>query len=290
MKTWRAVGAAVFAAASVHAQNNLVITSFHGNGELTWDAPRAGTYLIEWASSLTGAWHRSWDLVDLNVVAGPQTNAVPMYYRVRTAGPSLLIHGDGFHGSQAFTDECGHAVTPYGNVQVSTNRSKFGGGSIHFDGAGDYLWLATNAAWAFGSGDFTVDFWVNFDGSPGDVSFIGPHTQHISAEWTVLREGANLSSRLSGLLVVNQPWAPQTDTWYHIALTREGSTVRLFVDGQILGTGPFASSISNVLPLTIGAANNPSLFFRGYMDEIRVVKGLAAWTAPFTPPSAAYEW
>ena len=273
---------------SASGESNFVIRSFSGNGHLIWDAPDAGVYSIEWASSPTGPWSSSWQLAGMSLAAGQYTNSVPMFYRVRAKVPELLMHANGTHGSAVFVDESGHEVTAYGGAQISTNRCKFGGASLHFDGSSGYLSLASSADWAFGSGDFTVDFWANFEVSPSDVSIIGPHTQGLMTEWLVGHEGANLTIRLNGPLVISQPWMPLIDVWYHIALTRSGTEVRLFVDGQLLGSGSSSAAIGNDRPLTLGASVNPSLFFQGYLDEIRIIKGTAKWTAPFTPPTSEY--
>jgi len=275
---------------SARAQSNAVITSFSGNGVLTWTAPENGVYSVEWASSLTGAWHRTWDMADMAVSAGSQTNHVPMFYRITPKPSALLMHGNGSHGSTNFIDQGGRAIAGVGDARLSTNRSRFGSASIYFDGSGDYLNAGANADWAFGTGDFTVDFWVNFDSAPGDFHMIGPHTQGSYTEWCVLRESGHLRGLINGNVVVGQAWTPALDTWYHIALTRSGSTVRLFVNGEQLASGASSATIGNARPLTIGATVNPSLFFRGYMDEIRVVKGAAAWTAPFTPPADEYAY
>lgn len=272
------------------AQSNFVITSFSANGVLTWNAPEPGVYSVEWAASPTGAWYQTWDLANLSLAAGLHTNHVPMFYRITAKRSVLLMHGDAPDGSTTFTDESGHTLTGAGNVHISTNRSRFGGASIYFDGSGDYLDAGIAEDWAFGDGDFTVDFWVNFETSPGDTHLIGQHTQGLYAEWCILRDGASLRAFLNGLPVVGNTWAPQVDTWYHIALTRARGTLRLFANGNELASAPTTAVIGSGRPLTLGAAANPSLFFRGFMDEIRIIKGAAAWTAPFTPPSKEYAF
>lgn len=272
------------------AQSNFVVTSFGGNGILTWNAPETGVYSVEWASAPTGAWYKTWEMANMTLGAGLHTNSVPMFYRVTARQSVLLVHGNGPDGSTVFTDESGHAITGTGDVQISTKRSRFGGSSIYFDGSGDYLNAGKTMDWAFEDGDFTVDFWVNFETSPGDTHVIGQHTQGFYTEWCILREGASLKVFINGVPVVGNAWSPQADTWYHIAVTRAAGTLRLFMDGNELGNASTTAVIGSGRPLTIGAASNPSLFLRGYLDEIRILKGIAAWTAPFTPPSNQYAY
>ena len=84
-------------------------------------------------------------------------NGDPFYSAV-----SMLLPMDGTNGSTTFTDSSLNAitVTAVGNAQVSTTQAKYGGASAYFDGSGDYLDTAgTGIATAFGTGDFTIEFW-----------------------------------------------------------------------------------------------------------------------------------
>ena len=76
---------------------------------------------------------------------------------------SLLLHGNGINGSTTITDNSPSpkTVTAVGNAQISTAQSKFGGGSIAFDGTGDYLTTPNNSDYQFGTSDFTVECWIN---------------------------------------------------------------------------------------------------------------------------------
>ena len=74
----------------------------------------------------------------------------------------LLIHSDTSSGSTTFTDSSNSArtITANGDVVHSANASKFGSTSMYFDGSGDYLSVPDSNDWDFGSGDFTIDFWI----------------------------------------------------------------------------------------------------------------------------------
>src|SRR5690554_1699309 len=80
----------------------------------------------------------------------------------------LLLHGDGTDGSTTITDNSGsaHSPTVNGNSQIDTAESQFGGASVLFDGSGDYLEYADSADWDFGTGDFTVEFWMRRNAWP----------------------------------------------------------------------------------------------------------------------------
>jgi len=80
------------------------------------------------------------------------------------------------------------------------------------------------------------------------------------------------------------------NTWYHIAVTRSGSTFRSFVNGVVDRTFTSSSAIYTdaTIPYNIGrvAYLSGTFFFNGYMDDYRVTKGYARYTAAFTPPTA----
>ena len=208
----------------------------------------------------------------------------------------LLLHCDGADASTTFTDSSSqaHSVTAQGNAQVDTAQQKFGTGSALFDGTGDYLSIPDSNSWNLGTGDFTIEmfFRINAKVASGAIFESGLATIdgiRISPtdgvdRWEIIINGA--SQVIAQVLNDNQ--------WYHMALTRSSGTCRLFVDGTQVG-----SSFSNTADVTSGTtgvsigANSvdlgPSLFFNGWLDEIRVSKGIARYTANFTAPEFAFS-
>lgn len=73
-------------------------------------------------------------------------------------------------------------------------------------------------------------------------------------------------------------------------MTRSQGTLRLFVDGQLVQSAPNAANLANNRSPTVGAANNPALWFSGSLDEVHLVKGSALWTESFTPPAEPYPY
>jgi hypothetical protein len=100
----------------------------------------------------------------------------------------------------------------------------------------------------------------------------------------------NVSSDGSSFGLNATNWGtPSANTWQHIALTRSGNVWRLFLDGTQSGTTtnsitPFASTDSMI----IGARTTAANFIDGYIDELRITKGIARYTANFTPPTAPF--
>ncbi len=273
------------------AQSDIVIVDATHGGTLTWTAPPAlGTFTIEWSPSVTGPWTNSWAaLANIPNTGATCTAQLPVFYRVLGRPyAGILLHGDGTNGATAILDAQGHPVNVYGNARVSTTNSHFGSGSILFDGNGDYLNLGISSDWAFAAGDFTVDLWANFNVASGTLHLIGLHTQAVYTEWSLVFQGTVLNFYINGVVPVSHTWTPTVGQWYHLAVTRSAGTLRLFVDGKLVKSAPNTTNLANNRDLTIGAANNPNLFFNGLLDEVHIVKGRALWTEDFTPPIAPY--
>ena len=88
-----------------------------------------------------------------------------------------------------------------------------------------------------------------------------------------------------------------TSTWTHVAVTRSGSTVRGFLNGSLISSGTSTRDFTNSYPLFVGiwgtsGGNWPSGTidspFNGYIDDLRITKGVARYTANFTPPTQAF--
>jgi hypothetical protein len=276
------------------AEATFEIVSFGGNGELRWaEHPDMVRYKVQWASSLEGEWYDSWEMLrGIEATGSDHTVLVPMFYRVVgvDAHTVLIVHGDGEHGSKRVADEMEHAIQVRGDAHISTEASRFGGSSVYFDGNGDYLESPVSDDWGFGTGDFTAELWVNFSLAPSVVHLIGLHTSGINTEWSLVYEGNALKLYILGLANVAAIWSPLTNRWYHLAAVRTSGTTYLFIDGQLRSTGTSTASIVAGRTLTIGAANNPTLFMHGYVDEVRISKGVARWTSNFTPPESAYPY
>jgi len=195
-----------------------------------------------------------------------------------------------------------HTVTAHGNAQIDTAQSKFGGASGLFDGSGDYLSTPDSDDWNFGTGDFTIDFWVRFNSLPANGEWATFYCQRPSGWQNQVYFGfRNIGGAYSwdfsvysggaAIMEVIKATTVSTNTWYHIAVVRSGNNFYIFQDGAQVGT---AVTDSDSVPdlastLTIGRLGvYDGYYFNGWLDEFRVSKGSARWTSNFTPPSAAY--
>ena len=230
------------------------------------------------------------DVAFLAAAAAPAVPTDPFFANV-----SLLLHGDGANGSTTIVDSSPSpkTVTAVGNAQISTAQSKFGGASIAFDGASS-LTLDGSSAFAYGTSDFTIELWArwtnaNFsilydDRGQGSSSAINRLILYRDSTGVIAAALNNAISLGSAVLNAN--------IWYHIAACREVTTSRVFVDGQaqITVTGDNSNYANGASRPIIGAdGNNPgSLRLNGHIDELRITKGVARYTANFTPPTAPF--
>lgn len=209
----------------------------------------------------------------------------------------LMLHMNGTNGSTTFTDSAfagsaPHTVTPSGNAQISTAQSVFGGASGLFDGSGDFLTTASSTDWNFGIGDFTIDFRARYLAGPGtnmDLLNRGDAGDPLDTAIKV-NNSSNVLFYIMGNARVVTAWSFSQNTWYHVAAVRSGTNVYLFVDGTQLGsTGTDSANVTSSNSISI--AQNPSggNYLNGYLDELRISKGVARWTSNFTPPTSEYS-
>jgi hypothetical protein len=181
---------------------------------------------------------------------------------------------------------------------VDTAQSKFGGASLLCDDdTDDYLSIADSDDWNFGSGDFTLDFRVRFAAVGKSHGFIQQYVDVDNRAGIVYSytDGGILYYVRSGgspLILVKGTWSPSAATWYHIELARSTNDWRISVDGSLLSmTGtPDSDSVPDLAAaLWIGRYGSSSdIYLDGWMDEIRVSKGIARHTSNFTPPTSEY--
>ena len=200
------------------------------------------------------------------------------------ASVSLLLSMDGANGSTTFTDSSTNnfTITPAGNAQISTADPKFGTGELLLDGDGDYIQTPANSAFSFGTGDFTVEGWLKpniVSDNDGVFTFgSGLFLALYLGDWIMGFTGSggiSMGAATAGAKV-------------HFAMTRSGTSTRLFIDGTQKGSTLTDSINLTANQLYIGFYFSSIYGYDGTIDEFRVTKGVARYTANFTPPSAPF--
>ena len=183
-----------------------------------------------------------------------------------------------------------------GNAQISTVQKKYGTGSMLFDGNGDYLVSPSGTAYHL-PGDFTIECWVYQNSTAGTQGVIVKRRLDTTetGTWGIVADAGIFSFQKLQVTVVGTNFGTSVaNTWQHIAVCRQGSTIRMFLNGTQSASVTDSTNYTNTRNLIIGAWNRSGAgdvptqgWFNGYIDDLRITKGVARYTANFTPPTAA---
>ncbi|WPE19972.1 LamG domain-containing protein [Shinella zoogloeoides] len=205
----------------------------------------------------------------------------------------LLLHFDGVDGATSIVDSSpsGNLITSVGGAQIDTDQSKFGGSSLLLNGSSTYLTAPDSPDWDF-TADFTIDAWVRLSSISGPRVIASVYSGS-SLGWSFQFRGDRGSTLLFGsgdTVIIERPWGPSINTWYHVAVARISGTLRLFINGVQSGAvqSNTASFSGTTTPLQIGRLSGLGFVFAGWIDELRVSNGIARWTENFSPPSRPY--
>ena len=219
----------------------------------------------------------------------------------------LFLKGDGTNGSTAITDSSPSpkTISVFGNAQISTAQSKYGGSSLLFDGSGDYLTAPNNESFNFTSRILTIEFWCyiqaastpnaagNRNASPlntypnsssvtGWAFYIGGNTTQTGVQLFI-----ESNSSIFKTVIVSVPNQQQN----HLGFCQNGDNGYFFLNGTVYPvdcTGFTLGSTSN--PLKIGGMNYIGYehFLNGYLDSVRITKNVCRYTSNFNPETDTY--
>lgn len=220
----------------------------------------------------------------------------------------LLLHADGSDEGTRFVDSSTqkHIITAVGNANSETSVKKFGSASFEGDGTGDYLSIPDSADWdigiggAYGSDIFTLEGWIrssDITKANNNVCAFGAWgyhnqwllrhydnggTDYLDWQWWNGTSFSNISDTLTNLSF-------SQDTWYHVAVSYDGTTTSFYFNGSRVGTSTAAyASRTGLGVMRVGGADDGSSF-HGYIDDFRITKGTARYSgATITVPTAAF--
>ena len=192
-------------------------------------------------------------------------------------------------GETTIEDENGnHTISAIGNTVISTTEKKIGTSSIYFDGNGDYLSIPDSDDWDFGSGDFTIDFWVKLTNGAAITRFFGKGWNTGSLSFFLYTNGSTMyfyhSTDGTNNIYPTCPYTYESGVWTHTVISRHNNKLLFFKDGILQATQPTitADIYDSANPLIIGCDGNMgSNFVNGYIDQFRITKGKALWTENF---------
>lgn len=220
---------------------------------------------------------------------------------------SLLMRMDGANNSTSFVDSSINkkTITAINNAKLSSNQSKSGGASAYFDG-GSMLSVASSTDFDLGN-VYTVEAWILSNDTSRDAGVLcrGQYQGYQGGRW----DGLNFSIRTSSAVTVyfwaNWYYDEQLVTvqnalvqgqWTHVAVVRNGTNGYVYINGVLGGSiSNLNSNGASSRNLLIGRwdydradeSGFPShMYFDGYIDDVRITKGIARYDSNFTPPSA----
>jgi hypothetical protein len=163
---------------------------------------------------------------------------------------SLLAHFNGLDATTTFTDETGKTLTAVGNAQIDTAQKKYGSASGLFDGTGDAVTAAHDVGFSFGSGDFTIEMWIRPNQTASaKIVLIRGSSSGVAESFLVFQNGSTMEFYCSSngttwdIASAKTIGTVASGTWYHVAITRSGSTFRAYLDGVQGSTWSSASSL-----------------------------------------------
>ena len=182
------------------------------------------------------------------------------------------------------TDSSGNSNTWSVNNLTAASAALYG---VSFDGSGDKLKVTDDASLAFGTGEFTVEMYFIADTVSGnDVLYDSrANTGNPSDGFSIVRNGNQLRTYTSGAYKVTSSTTLSTGQLYHLAVTREGTTQKMYLDGTLVGSTTVNNNFSQQ-KATIGSDVNGDESWDGFISNVRLVKGTAVYTANFTAPTA----
>lgn len=198
----------------------------------------------------------------------------------------LLLNGNGSEGSTTILDSTDrHAIITYGDARIRTSEKKYGTGSMYFDGYGDYLTIPASEDFNFGTGDFTVEFWINFEGIFYDQVIL----DNLTSVYGFMIEYWNgrFYVGYNGNSIFHPVYTITRNTWYYLTVVRNNGVVSLYVNGSMLAnvSYPYAINCSSGLMMAKYPHPTAPYHFQGFIDDFRITKGIARYTSDFTVPN-----
>lgn len=195
----------------------------------------------------------------------------------------FFSHFDGNNNDSITSDYNGMAISSYGVApKLSTTQSKFGATSCAFIGTGSLT--VNDPLLNFYTLDLTIEGFVYPTGSGSPFLNCQTATNRINFLCA--------SSTSASLIVVGSTVVSgitlTANAWQHIAIVRSGNTWTVYVNGVSAGSGTNSSSFDCTVS-GIGGSVSGINYFNGYVDELRITRGVARYTANFTPPSQAFD-
>jgi len=188
-------------------------------------------------------------------------------------------------------------ILTYGGIGANTSVKKFSSASAYFNGSSQYFAIPTgsypgsNGGFELGAGDWTIEFWLYVNSFGSGAGLIEWRTGNNNQPHLILGEpsGKKLVWRFGGNSLITSPTDLSAATWYHVALCKSGSSTKMFINGtQTSSTYSDTQTYTaedSIVKIGTTWDNN---YLNGNIDELRITKGFARYTANFTAPTEKF--
>jgi hypothetical protein len=212
------------------------------------------------------------------------------------SGTSLLVN---MTNGAIFDNAMMNDLETVGNAQISTSVKKYGTGSLAFDGTGDRLVQNATPNVSFGTGDFTIEAWIySLDVSDSTQrgwlqtsstagGLATGFTDGVTFVFGTPNGSGTINAIVGGTNYASSGGAVSSSTWTHIAVTRASGAVKLFVNGTSVASGTGNTTNLSGQFICVGGYYSTAYLYNGYIDDFRITKGYARYTANFTAPTSA---
>ena len=146
----------------------------------------------------------------------------------------------------------------------------------------------------FGSGNWTVEAWVYLNAMPTSDAWPTNYTNHMVLTccgtagagdgWNTIIGQTKLLIHSNDTQYAGTAHGMVINTWYHVAYVRNGNTIFFYVNGNATGSVAFTGSLGTGANNWIGCETGEGAYFNGYIDDLRVTRGIARYIGAFTPP------
>lgn len=174
---------------------------------------------------------------------------------------------------------------------LSSAQYKFGGKSAYNNASTAYIYTPAINDINLSTGDFTIDFWYRPEAVGDGTSWIyGTTNSSIYISVTGRAFSVSIYYNPGSNFILWDSSTLSANTWYHVAVVRNGNVFTLYVNGVNRGSKTQAITVNDPgANVIIGAsASWGSGPINGWLDEFRISKGIARWTTNFTPPTSPY--
>ena len=208
------------------------------------------------------------------------------------ANVSYLLVGNGANGTTTNIKDSSNnnlTTTIFGNTVISTAQSKYGSGSVYFDGNGDYLTLPSTSLLSFGTGNFTIEGWVYFPSFGGtSQGIIGIRPETSASGLSLYVASSNILGLQIGAGFIDSTNSFSVNTWYYIAVVRSGTSVVIYVNGTSWASGTSSVNLTDTNCVLGRAYTDISNYYlNGYLYDLRITKGVARYSgSTMTVPTA----